>query len=167
MSSDPHDSSGLGDLGSKGQVSSSLGSLGQSARKKKLNQTRGLLIGVGALMILLNVFDIVQIPDFVKKGMPAALVNLVYLIDGGFICLGAIFIVLGLLIHAHPVPVTILALVLFVGWYFITGLLLPLMFVQGIILKIIVVVALAKAIQTAVAYQKEEQEAARAAEMGI
>lgn len=169
MSSEPQESSGLGSFGSsEAKGSSSLGSLGQSARKKKLNQVRWILIGIGALTILLNILDIAQIPDLTRQGrLTASLAQLCYVVDGAFVVVGVVFVMLGLLVHSHPVPVTILALVLYIGSYFIAGLLFPVLFLQGIIIKIIIVVVLGKAIQTGIAYQKEEQEAAQAAEMGL
>ncbi len=149
---------------------SGLGSLAQSARLKQLNTARWVLIVLGILMILGNGALIAiarqQLTNEVqKKGM--VIVNqeeferslmIFRLILAVPLVLGIVFIVLGLMVKAYPVPITILALVLYVASNLGFALLNPEGLLQGIILKVIVVVALAKAIQAALAYQSEMSE---------
>ncbi len=157
--------------------SAGLGSLAQSARSKKLNQARGILIVIGVLTIILNVVFIAMgrhmVQEHIKKelqkqGLQAHLVNPVLLkaeedrllrLNMALwivaAVLGAIFVLLGLIIKMFPVPATVIALVLYVGANAVFMALDPTTIAQGIIFKIIITVALVQAIVTAVAYQKE------------
>jgi hypothetical protein len=83
-------------------------------------------------------------------------VRFVYLVDGAAIALGIVFVIFAVVIRQYPVPVTVTSLVLYIGATVVFGLLDPHTLVQGIIIKIIMVVGLVKAIQAAVAYQKEQ-----------
>ena len=76
------------------------------------------------------------------------------------LALGALFIVLGLMVKSYPVPITILSLVLYVAATLAFAALDPQTIVQGFIFKIIIVVALVKAIQAALAYQRDLSESA-------
>ncbi len=60
-----------------------------------------------------------------------------------------------MLVKTYPVPATVLGLVLYVGCAAVFGYLDPTTLAMGWLVKIIIVVALAKAIQSAVAYQRE------------
>jgi hypothetical protein len=82
-------------------------------------------------------------------------VLVVQLIQAVPVGLGVIFIILGVMVKSYPVPMTITGLVLYVLANAIFGLLDPAMLLQGVIIKIIVVVALIKAVQAALAYQRE------------
>jgi hypothetical protein len=73
------------------------------------------------------------------------------------VILGVIFVVCGIIIKAFPVPVTIISLVLYVLAAVGFGILHPPSLAAGLIIKVIIVIALAKAIQSAVAYEKEAQ----------
>jgi hypothetical protein len=151
-----------------------LGSLAQSARLKHLNAARWTLIVIGVLTILVNGFLLFSareelVGELRKQKIDMAnvnrnefdnvllLVRLIYIIG---ITLGAIFIVLGLLVKVYPVPITIIALVLYIVAAVGFGVLNPQSLRQGWIIKIIIVVALAKAIQAAFAYQRELAETA-------
>jgi hypothetical protein len=46
-----------------------LGSLAQSARSKKLNQVRGILIVIGALTLIVNVVQLFLIRDIAKRAI--------------------------------------------------------------------------------------------------
>jgi hypothetical protein len=145
----------------------SLGSLAQSARVKHLNTARWVLISIGILTILLNGFllatmrqttmaeirkknmVIVDQDQFEQGLMTARLIMAVP------IALGLVFVVLGLLVKTYPVPITITALVLYVAATLAFGMLEPQTLAQGFIVKIIIVVALVKAVQAALAYQRE------------
>jgi hypothetical protein len=74
----------------------------------------------------------------------------------GFMIIGALFIIFGLVIKKMPVAATIISLVLFIAYIAICGVFSPDTWYQGLIWKVLVVVALIQAIQAAVAYQKEQ-----------
>ena len=76
------------------------------------------------------------------------------MIYGATVALGVVFVILGLMVHAYPVPATVLGLVLYIGAAAIFAFLDPATLVQGVIFKVIVVVALVKSVQAAVAYEK-------------
>lgn len=174
MSLEP--SSELPPLGQSLSSSSSLGSLAQSARAKQLKTARIILIIVGVLTIAANGFmyanthnevDQViqqQIKDVRARGLledQASVAELRHrvtlfcqILYGSTVALGVIFIVLGVMVYAYPVPVTILGLVLYIGAAAVFGFLNPATLVEGVILKIIVIVALVKSLQAAIAYQK-------------
>lgn len=158
-------------------LSSGSSSLAQSARLKQLNRARGILIFVGLLTIAVNVFQYVTVERLVddqfnkemnelrRQGMQfdqvkvaelrSSAISSVKLFAMGLIAVGAAFLVGAGLIKSYPVPVTIISLVLYVGCAAIFGVLDPESLMKGIIIKIIIVVALVKAVQAAMAYQKE------------
>jgi len=164
-----------------------LGSLAQAARGKQLNQARGILLFVGILTIIVNGIFLFLLPSQIKQGIDKetadarakgmvvdqaklegienqALVT-GYAIQGIAIALGVVFVILGLIIKMFPVPVTVIGLVLYVLANIGFGILDPTTLARGAIFKIIIVVALAKAIQSAIAYERER--AASAAELGL
>jgi hypothetical protein len=159
MNTDPKEQ-GDHDLGS-------LGSLAQSARLKHLNTARWVLISIGILTILVNGvllatvrqttmaeirkknMVIVDQDQFEKGLMTARLIMAVPIV------LGVVFVILGILVKTYPVPITITALVLYVVATLGFGMLEPQTLAQGIIVKVIIVVALIKAVQAALAYQRE------------
>ncbi len=174
MSVEP--SSELPPLGQSLSASSGLGSLAQSIRLKELKTARNILVIVGllwgafGLFFFFNTHNEVeqlvrqQVQDLHARGMaeiPASVEQFRHrvtlfcqMIYGGQVVLGAVLIVLGALVRRHPVPTTVLGLVLYVGYVAIFGLLNPASLLSGLLFKIIVVVALAKSIQSAVAYQR-------------
>jgi hypothetical protein len=89
--------------------------------------------------------------------------RIAYLFNGVGIALGVIFVILGMCVHLAPVPMTATSLVLYIGAAAVYGFLDPSTLVQGIIIKVIIVVALIKALQAAVAYQREIDRANSAA----
>jgi hypothetical protein len=164
--------------------SSDLGSLAQGARRKQLNVARGILLAVGLLTIAVNAVFFAQIQANVDKLIQAeiqkvqgqgmvvdqaavakareSLVRLNTLLTGGALGVGVVFVVFGVIIKAFPVPVTVLALVLYVASAMVFGYFVPASLVQGIIMKVIIVIALIKSVQAAVAYQREKDQAAAA-----
>jgi hypothetical protein len=151
--------------------SNDLGSLAQSARLKQLNTARWILIVIGILTMLVNGYLLTtarqQMMDEIRKQnmvivnqdefeQSLMLVRLIFVIPA---VLGAVFVVLGLMIKAYPVPITITSLVLYVVANLAFALLNPLALLQGLLIKIIIVVALAKAVQAALAYQRAQAEA--------
>jgi hypothetical protein len=169
-------------MGSVPPESSGLGSLAQSARGKHLKQARGILIAIGVLTIVVNAILFALIESQVKqeidkevkkvqtqgrivdqakrKEIEEQAVRLGQLMAGGTILLGVVFVVFGIIVNRYPVPVTILSLVLYVASGVIFWVLNPESIAQGIIIKVIIVVALIKAVQAAIAYQKEQNRAA-------
>jgi hypothetical protein len=77
------------------------------------------------------------------------------LINGGGVLLGLIFIGCGIFVSQYPVPLTITALVLYLGGNAVFGLINPQSLASGLIVKIFIVLGLFKAVQAAIAYQKE------------
>jgi hypothetical protein len=152
-----------------------LGSLAQSARGKQLNQARWLLIVIGLLTLGINGFILVkelgEVRDAVAAGrIPRGAVNtvytLVYVIDGGAAALGLLFVIFGLIIKMFPVPITIISLILYilaaVGFAMLNFAFLERdkffeTLWQGIIVKVIIIVAFIKAIQAAIAYERDKQ----------
>ena len=69
------------------------------------------------------------------------------------------FIGLGLAVYKIPVVATVLGLILYIGanivFVVLTG--NPLVLAQGIVVKILIIIGLFKAVQSAVAYQREQQ----------
>lgn len=158
------------------QKSEGLGSLSQAARGKTLGSARIILILVGLLTIGANGFlfytaekqadTAIQVeikklaPGMVADQQKVAeaktqIVKVVKLVAGGTIVLGVIFIALGVVVYKIPVVATVLGLVLYVGATIIFGLVDPSSMVRGIIVKVFIVVGLVKAVQTAIAYQKD------------
>lgn len=171
----PHFSTGSGPVGdlpklSRGEDDSEAGlsSLAQAARSKHLSSAKATLIIIGVLTLLLNIGGIFMVrseleTEMRKQGInmanpPAevqAIIIASYALVGLFAALGVVFIVLGLLVRSYPVFCTVTGLVLYIVSWLVSGLLDPKNFVAGIIIKIIIVVALAKAVQAALAYQKD------------
>jgi hypothetical protein len=86
------------------------------------------------------------------------------MVYGAAIVLGVVFVVCGVLVNRFPVPVTILSLVLYVSATLGFAVLNPATLAPvGLIVKVLIIVFLAKAVQAALAYEKERQ---REAELG-
>jgi hypothetical protein len=147
-----------------------LGSLAQASRGQQLNSARTTLIVIGVLTLVVNVIFMALIPgqirsELAKNGqvLPeeamAVATGIAMAIQGIFVLLGVLFIVLGTLVKRFPVPCTLTALVLYILAALVTAAIDPTTLLQGIIIKVIIVVALFKAVQTAFAYQKELQAA--------
>jgi hypothetical protein len=95
-------------------------------------------------------------------------IKLSSLLAGASVLIGVIFVACAVLIQTYPVPATVLSLVLYIGANLVFAAIAPesLGFGFGLIIKILIVVALVKAVQAAIAYQKEQKviEATGAAE---
>jgi len=155
----------------KQSAGANLGSLAQSARVKNLNTARWVMIAVGVLTIAVNGFLLFtareQLMNEVRKNnmvivdqaefdKSVAFARLIFVVP---IVLGVIFIVLGILVKKYPVPMTITGLVLYILSTLAFAALNPMSLAQGFIIKIIIIVALVKAVQAAMAYQRESAEA--------
>jgi hypothetical protein len=163
---------------------SNLGSLSQAAREKQLKVARGILLVIGVLSIIANLFFFTlaesnvneainqEVAKLHQQGMtenPAEVakirdnaVALTRLINGVGVLLGAIFVACGITVRKYPVPITILSLVLYIGAAAVFGYINPASLLSGLIMKIIIIVALAKSVQSAIAYEREKSLASAA-----
>jgi predicted RND superfamily exporter protein len=169
-------------MSSPADKSPGLGSLAQSARGKQLKQARIILLVVGGLTILVNALLLANVRNEAKQAVgeevkkvenqgmradPAEVqkledhvVRVAAVIYGAVIFLGILFVVFGLTIKLYPVPITIISLILYVGAAAVFAVLNPATLLQGVIIKVIIIVGLAKAIQSAIAFERERQQAA-------
>jgi hypothetical protein len=94
------------------------------------------------------------------KEIEDAQVRVNTLVNAGFGICGVIMVVCGILINKFPIPATVLSLVVYIG---ITAIMVAFSdspgaaLGSGMIIRVIVIVALAKAIQSAIAYEKERR----------
>jgi hypothetical protein len=153
-----------------------LGNLAQSARGKELKSARVIMFVIGVLSVAVNMFVFSSAEGEVQKEIDkevaklgpgfevdhekvAALktqaVGATHLVSGGGMVLGMVFVACGLLVQRHPVPATITALTLYLASIAIFGLVNPASLASGLIIKFFIVVGLFKAVQAAIAYQKE------------
>lgn len=154
-------------------------SLAQSARLKQLNVAKWILFILGGLTIAVHIGVFVlseqiareetdkslkaeglhrnQVDQQLLREHDESAVRAMQLAAGGFIALGVVYIVAASLIKTYPVPATVTSLVLFISANVLLAVFDPSTIVSGIILKIIVFVVLVKAVQAAIAYQKEKQ----------
>ena len=159
-----------------------LGNLAQAARTKQLKTARGVLYFVGVLTVIVNVAFCVfaepivnsqidkEVSDLRAQGMEIDEVKLAEIrkdairgtqvANGIGAILGVVFIACGAMVYKYPVPATILSLVLYIGSAAAFGALDPSTLARGWFIKIIIVVALFKAVQAALAYEKERQQGA-------
>jgi hypothetical protein len=160
---------------------SPLGSLAQSARIKNLRVARWILIILGALTTIGNAILFVNAPkevedaireeygsvdpsstidpyelQMIDEGRTTALLIL-RSIYGGMCALGITFIALGVLVYRIPVIATVLGLILYIGIQLVMVVLTgnPIVLVKGWLIKIVIIAGLAKAIQAAIAWQRE------------
>jgi len=148
-----------------------LGSLAQSARGKHLKQVRGILLAIGILTMVVNIVQFALAETLVQSAIDAEIrkrgggvvdpvkkeqiIQAVRVAAAVLIAVGALYIVFALIVHQYPVPVTVIALVIYVGAAIVFAVLDPETLAQGLIIKIIIIVALVKAVQTAIVYQRE------------
>jgi len=161
-----------------------LGDLAQAARGKELKSARTIMLFVGIVSILANGYFFSAAASNVQEEIdkelrklgptfvvdPAKLaevksqaVRTTKLIAFGGLVLGAVFVACGLLVQKHPVPMTVTALILYLGGNAVFGMLNPASLGAGWIVKIFIVIGLFKAVQAAFAYQKEMATTAEAA----
>ncbi len=154
-----------------------LGSLAQSGRKVELKKARTTLYVIGVLTLVVNI-GVAMLADSLvtsnlnkerdqlrQQGMEVdqaafdqakeQAVTATQLAAFGFAGLGVAFLVIGACLQMAPLPLAILALILYLGGVAISAMADPTTLAQGIIVKIIIIVALVKAVQTASAYQRE------------
>ena len=152
-----------------------LGKLTQSARGAELGKARRILLVVGVLTLLANVGtfffaenladNLIKAEQMKQPGLmvsPAerdTVINATKVASGLVALLGGLFVVFGLIVQKFPVPITVASLVLYIGQVAIFAVIIPGSLVSGIIFKLIIVVALVKAVQAAIAMQREDREA--------
>lgn len=134
--------------------SDELGSLAQSGRKQHLKSARTTMYVIGVLTILANVGLALFAAN--AAGVAPEQARALQISGFAFAGLGVVFIVLGVMIYSAPVACTVLALILYIGGWAVSGIGNPAMLANGLIIKIVIVVYLVKAIQAAIAYQREE-----------
>lgn len=165
-----------------------LGSLAQSARVGHLRSARITLFIVGGLTLLVNGFMFInasaevdaEINKQIQAAGPGAMVNQaelavikkqainqIQVIYGGAAALGLAFILLGIFIYVAPVPIVVTGLILYIAGNAIFALIDPANLGRGIVMKALVVILMAKAVQAAIAYQKETAAAKREAEQDL
>jgi len=155
-----------------------LGSLAQSARTNQLRSARTAMYFIGGLTILANLFVTfaaasmvesqlaAEVDQLQKQGLEldmgqldeikAGAIRSTQLVAVGFMGVGIIFCILGGYIYKYPVPCTVLALVLYLAGAAISAMIDPATVASGLVIKIIIIVVLAKAIQSALAYRRQE-----------
>lgn len=154
-----------------------LGGLAQSARAKQVNSARATFLVIGILTLLvqgglymnadnevqteidkqIHALPAGQVADPAKVAeLKTEWVGIVHAIYGGGALVGLLFVVLGAMLSKYPVPVTIAGLVLYLGSTAVFGYLSPETLARGLLIKIIIVTGLFKAMQAAIAQQKED-----------
>ena len=162
-----------------------LDNLAQTVRTKSLRTARTIMLAVGGLTIFANLLGFTltekiidqEIDQEVRKARQegllideeavqdwrASAIRIGYLISGAMVCVGILFIALGACIYMKPVPITITALVVYLGTLALFGFLDPLSLMNGLLIKILVVAGLAKSVQSAIAYEQARSLTARSA----
>jgi len=146
--------------------SSGLSNLGQAARLKKIHSARNLLIVVGILQIGFSILELtVLLPNQIAEirrqpGMVVdeAAVNLLRMVIMGFVGAGIAFVVMGLVVKQYPLPISISAMIVFIGIILVSAAINPATLAQGWILKIIFISCIVSAIKAASAYQNFKEE---------
>jgi hypothetical protein len=171
-----------------------LGSLAQTARLKQLTTARRILLVIGVIQTIFSCGFLFLAPQNIQKQYATELAKLppaaraqisqaqlqqaidqdvmiVHVINGGFLVVGVLFIVFGLIVKKYPLPVTITSLVLYIlvsvgaiGVNILENMNKdpeaknPGAPFQGIVIRILIIIALAKAIQAAAAYERESRQ---------
>lgn len=153
-----------------------LGKLAQSARKNHLKSARTALFIVGGLSIAANGYFYATAESKIKDSPEAQqlirqagaegrkiveqAVQTTQLMAISGCALGVMFVVFGLFIYKYPVPITILALVIYVGSFPIYAIWAQdaSVIFRGFIVKAIIIGCLVKGIQAALAYEKERDQ---------
>src|SRR5262249_19395309 len=148
-----------------------LGSLAQAARGQQLRVARIILALLGVVMLGVAIYHYVAAEDVIRDAVrkqfgpgaipnPVAMrdaVNLVRTLSIVDMALGVIYMVLAMIVYIYPVAVTVTGLVLYLTTHIVVAAFDPSTLPQGIIIKILIIVGMAKAIQAAIAYQKERR----------
>lgn len=159
----------------------SLSNLAQSARMKHIKSAKTVLVVVGILTIIVSIGLYAMAESTVQSQIdgelrtlgPGMVVDQTLLAQvkadalsaqrfGALLAVaeGVVFLLLGLNVHKAPVPLTATGLILYIADYAIGGVLDPTYLIKGIIIKIIIVVCLFKALNAAIAYEREKRASA-------
>jgi uncharacterized membrane protein len=157
----------------KSETLKPLGSLAQSARGKEISHARNALLLIGFLTMGVNAFLLYNLPNEIEQAIrqapganPADIEEFKktttmfgYLIYGGTVGLGLLFVIFGLIVNKYPLPITIISLVLYILANVFFMVLNPASITGGIVIKAIIVLALFRAIKAARAYNAETRKA--------
>ena len=100
-----------------------------SARQVAARRRRNVLVIIGLIYIVMNLFALISVHDRLQKEAAdlqakgqlidhdklAAIVRASQVAAVGFMVLGVVFLLLGLTVRAYPVPITITAFVIYVA----------------------------------------------------
>lgn len=164
--------------------------LAQEARKQQLKKARWILIAVGVLQLIVGLFFVFNARAMVKAQFEKELAPMkaqgatvdeqklqeledsatkaTQLLNLGGILGGIGFIFLGLLVYRFPVACTVTGLLLYIGLFAGFAFVSFMgdgdgsVFVRGWLFRLLIIIALYKAIQAALAYEKEKKAAERA-----
>jgi uncharacterized membrane protein HdeD (DUF308 family) len=164
--------------------------LAQEARKQQLRKARWILIAVGVLQLIVGLFFVFNARAMVKAQFEKELAPMkaqgatvdeqklqeledsatkaTQLLNLGGILGGIGFIFLGLLVYRFPVACTVTGLLLYIGLFAGFAFVSFMgdgdgsVFVRGWLFRLLIIIALYKAIQAALAYEKEKKAAERA-----
>lgn len=167
-----------------GSLQGSLGSLTQSVHRKQLRSARQIFVIVGLLTVGVNVFGFLssesiidtelnkQVQDLQRQGMQVdpgkfqeirlSTIRSAQVMSAGMIAVGVLYLIFAGTVQMYPVAITISGLVIYVAAAAAFGILDPTTLARGIILKVIIVISLVKAVQSAIAYEREARETAAA-----
>jgi len=162
-------------------MSGGLGSLAQSVLRTQFKATKTILVSIGLLIAVVNFAAAAtadrtftrEVKKLQEKGRTVYPGRLetgkrsAQLVGIAFGVLGLLFIGLGSWVEFSPVPITILALVLYLAWWATSVVLVPpsITFQFGIItlIKFIIAIVLARSVQTAIVYERARSAAYRRA----
>jgi predicted nucleic acid-binding protein len=162
------------------ELESGLGSLAQQSRTKRLKSARAILYFIGVITIAVNVGVVYfasslvdaqldrEIRALTQQGLEvdedalaeirATAVRSTQLVNGIAILIGAVFLVCGALVYTYPVPTTVVSLVLYLGSAAAFGVIDPTTLARGWIVKILIIAGLVKAVQAALAFERERND---------
>jgi flagellar basal body-associated protein FliL len=151
--------------------------MGMAVRLKQMNRLRIILIMVGVLLLATHVGPLLTVhsqaesaveEEAREQGVPLAqmepaakakkieqYVKIGTIFYLAMIGIGLLYVVFGLIVHKFPVPVAVLALVLFISLQAIFITLDPSNIYRGLIIKVLILVALVGGVSTAISYQNK------------
>jgi predicted Zn finger-like uncharacterized protein len=155
-----------------------LGSLAQVARGKQLRGARILMIVLGTLVLLAGMYALFAAKTLVRNAIQAELakrgpgfipnpislqqaeergVRIVRLLAVVEMAVGAVFIALAAIIYLYPVAATVLGLVLYISMRVIVFVMRPEAMLNpfALLIMALIIIGLAKAVQSAIVYQRE------------
>lgn len=187
MSFSPSDKSASNPFNQPFGSQSGMRNLAQEARKKQLRTARWILIVVGILQLIAGLFFVFNARGLVKaqferelapmraqgaivdeqklKELEDSATNTTQLLNLGGVLGGISLFSLGLLVYRFPVACTVTGLLLYIGMFAVFAFITFMsngdgsVFVKGWLIRLLIIAALFKAIQAALAYEKEKKAA--------